>query len=81
MTAADKLLERFRAVPTDFTWDELKRVLAQFGYAEQKGKGSRRKFRAERLPTLILHEPHPGRIVKVYALRYVKETLESEGLL
>lgn len=81
MTSAEKLLERFKSLPSDLTWEELKRVLAQFGYAEQKGKGSRRKFKAERRPTLILHEPHPGRIVKAYALRYVKETLENEGLL
>lgn len=81
MASSEKLLERFRSVPADFTWDELKRVLAQFGYAEQKGKGSRRKFKADRRPTLILHEPHPGKIVKQYALRYVRETLENEGLI
>jgi hypothetical protein len=81
LSAADKLLERFKGVPADITWDELKRVLAQFGYAEQKGKGSRWKFKAEGRPTLILHEPHPGKIVKRYAVRYVKETLEKEGLL
>jgi len=55
--------------------------LAQFGYAERRGKGSRRKFVAERLPVLMLHEPHPGKIVKRYALRYVKQTLENEGLI
>lgn len=81
MGSAEKLRERFKAVPADFTWDELKRLLAQFGYAEQKGKGSRRKFKADGLPTVILHEPHPGRIVKQYALRYVKEMLENEGLI
>jgi hypothetical protein len=81
MSAIEKLLERFKAIPADFTWDELTRVLSHFGYAAQKGKGSRRKFKAERLPTLILHEPHPGRIVKQYAVRYVREALENEGLL
>jgi predicted RNA binding protein YcfA (HicA-like mRNA interferase family) len=81
MASVDKLIERFKDVPSDLTWDELKRLLAQFGYAEEKGKGSRRKFKATALPTLILHEPHPGRIVKQYAVRYVKDILESEGLL
>lgn len=81
MAAIDKLLERFRTVPTDFTWDELTRLLSHFGYSESKGKGSRRKFKASDRPTLILHEPHPARIVKQYAVRYVKETLENEGLL
>jgi hypothetical protein len=81
MAAAEKLIERFKTIPADFTWDELTRMLSHFGYAAQKSKGSRRKVKAEKLPTLILHEPHPGRIVKQYALRYVKEALESEGLL
>jgi hypothetical protein len=81
MASIDKLVERFKSLPADLTWDELKRLLARFGYVEEKGKGSRRKFKAQGLPTLILHEPHPGRIVKQYAARYVKEVLETEGLL
>jgi hypothetical protein len=81
MAAIDKLIERFKAVPADFGWDELKRLLGHFGYVEAKGKGSRRKFKAEGRPTLILHEPHPGKIVKQYAVRYVKDTLETEGLI
>jgi hypothetical protein len=81
MAAIDKLIERFKDAPSDFSWDELKRLLGHFGYAEAKGKGSRRKFKATGRPTLILHEPHPGKIVKQYAVRYVKDVLESEGLL
>jgi predicted RNA binding protein YcfA (HicA-like mRNA interferase family) len=81
VAGVDKLIERVRSVPKDLSWAELTRLLGHFGYTEQKDKGSRRKFKGERLPTLILHEPHPGRIVKQYAVRYVKETLENEGLL
>lgn len=81
MAAIDKLIERFKSDPKDFSWDELKRLLSHFGYEEQKGKGSRRKFKGEGLPTLSLHEPHPKKIVKHYALKDVRETLESEGLL
>jgi hypothetical protein len=81
MAAIDKLIARFVSIPADFTWDELTRLLTHFGYAEHKGKGSRRRFKGERLPAIHLHEPHPGRIVKQYALRHVKEILENEGLL
>jgi predicted RNA binding protein YcfA (HicA-like mRNA interferase family) len=81
MAGIDKLIERFKQHPADFTWAELVRLLANFGYAVRKGKGSRRKFRAEGLPSLSLHEPHPGKIVKQYALREVHETLKNEGLL
>lgn len=81
MAAIDKLIERFKQRPADFTWDELVRLLKHLGYAEQKGKGSRRKFKREGFPTLSLHEPHPAKIVKHYVLSEVGEVLENEGLL
>jgi hypothetical protein len=77
----EKLVTRFQAIPSDFTWDELVRLLKSFGYRESKGTGSRRKFRGEGLPAINLHAPHPDKIVKQYVLRQVKESLEHEGLL
>ena len=47
MSKYDKLLARLLSQPTDFTWDELLRVLRQLGYEEQaagKTGGSRRAF-------------------------------------
>lgn len=81
MAAIDKLIERFKQRPADFTCDELVRVLKHLGYAEQRGKGSRRKFKREGFPALSLHEPHLAKIVKRYVLREVGEVLENEGLL
>jgi hypothetical protein len=81
MAAIEKLIERFKQSPKDFTWNELTKLLAHFGYEEKKGKGSRRKFEAEGLPTISLHEPHPKNEVKQYALKDVREMLEGEGLL
>ncbi|MFZ1992214.1 MAG: type II toxin-antitoxin system HicA family toxin [Alphaproteobacteria bacterium] len=81
MAGIEKLIERFKTCPADFTWDELVRLLESFGYWEEKGKGSRRKFKGQGLPTINLHEPHPAKIVKRYALRYVREALEGAGLL
>lgn len=81
MAAIGKLVQRFKQRPADFTWDELVRLLAHFGYREHKGKGSRRKFKGDGLPTLNLHEPHPAKIVKHYVLREISQTLEGEGLL
>ncbi len=81
MSKPEKLVERFKKIPADFTWDELAGLLGLFGYEEKKGKGSRRKFRCDGLPSINLHEPHPGNIVKKYVLRQVHETLESEGLI
>lgn len=81
MSAIEKLLARFKECPADFQWAELVKVLRHFGYEERTGKGSRRKFTGDGLPMINLHEPHPRKIVKRYALRQVLETLENEGLL
>lgn len=81
MASIEKLIQRLKTRPADFSWEELVRLLKHFGYAEQKGKGSRRKFKAAGRPTISLHEPHPGNIVKHYAVRDVCELLENEGLL
>ncbi len=40
----DKLLERLRNRPKDFRWEQLKTLLRGFGYEEERGSGSRRKF-------------------------------------
>ena len=72
------------SVPKDFTWDELVRILLHFGYEEIKtGKtgGSRRKFADGSQRVIILHKPHPGNIVKGYALRQVIGHLIEKGLL
>jgi hypothetical protein len=68
MSRNEKLIQRLLAVPRDFTWDELIKVLSVFGYTEfKKGKtgGSRRKFVDHNNNIISLHKPHPGTIVKV----------------
>jgi predicted RNA binding protein YcfA (HicA-like mRNA interferase family) len=79
MSKIEKLIERFKTIPKDFTWDELVKVLRYFGYQEfsSKGKtgGSRRKFVNEKKEVISLHKPHPGNIVKQYVIRDVIEKL------
>lgn len=84
MSKRQKLLERLKHRPKDFTWDELTTVLSQLGYRETKaGKtgGSRRKFIHPEAPPIILHKPHPGNIIKTYVLEDVLEMLGREGML
>ena len=81
MSRDEKLQERFRSRPSDFTWDELKRLLAGFGYKEMSGAGSRRTFIGENGVTISLHEPHPGSILKVYQVKEVLMHLRQEGHL
>ena len=81
MSRHEKFLERFRGRPSDFTWGELKRLLAGFGYKEMSGAGSRRRFVGENGVTICLHEPHPGSTLKSYQVREVLVHLKQEGHL
>ena len=84
MSRQEKLLKRLVTVPKDFTWDELIKVLAYFGYEEITGGktgGSRRRFVDGNKNIITLHKPHPGNIVKQYALREVISHLEDKGFL
>lgn len=84
MSKADKLITRLLTLPKDFTWDELTVVLKYFGYSElSTGKtgGSRRKFLDEQKSVISLHKPHPGNIVKKYALEIVITALKEKGKL
>ena len=84
MTRRDKLVARFRAKPKDFTWDEPVRMLEGLGYSEAaagKTGESRRRFVHETAPTVALHKPHPGNIVKMYVIEDVLRMLTEEGLI
>ena len=79
MSRRDKLLERFCKRPKDFTWEELEKLLAAYGYAGLRtGKtgGSRHKFYNETSQEVLdLHKPHPGNILKPYQLDLIIEKL------
>ncbi len=84
MSKHEKLLKRFLQQPADFSWDELARLLAKFGYRlDNKGKtsGSRVRFIHTGAPPIDLHKPHPGNILKRYQLHYLQEFLQREGFL
>ena len=84
MSKTEKLLLRLLSVPRDLTWEELTKILGQFGFAElRKGKtgGSRRKFADEKKNVIILHKPHPGNIVKEYAIKQVITQLKEKGYI
>lgn len=82
MTKSFKLMERFLAIPNDFTWNELHNILRHFGFVELKSNsGSRRKFADEHNNIISLHQPHPGNIVKQYALKQVIARLIELGYL
>lgn len=80
MGTKEKLIERFKTLPNDFTWDELVRV---FGYEiSNKGKtsGSRVIFK-KRESAYAAHKPHPGSIVKPYVMKQVFEFFKNNKLI
>lgn len=84
MGAKDKLRERFLSMPKDFTFDEMEKLLSGYGYIkDNKGKtsGSRVVFKNKDKRPIMLHKPHPGNIVKLYALRQVLDDLKEAGFI
>ena len=84
MGSKEKLRERFLKMPSDFTFDEMQRLLEGYGYERSnKGKtsGSRLIFRNGDKRPIMLHKPHPGNIVKGYAMKQVYNDLKEAGLL
>jgi hypothetical protein len=82
MSQKDKLISRLLSVPKDFTWDELCKVVAFFGYEELTGGktgGSRRRFVDGNKNIITLHKPHPANIVKGYAIKEVIAHLKEKG--
>jgi hypothetical protein len=84
MAQIQKLIERLIRFPSDFTWEELIKVLRHFGYTETntgKTGGSRRKFVGADKHVISLHKPHPGSIMKQYQLKQVVEALSEKGFI
>lgn len=82
MGTKEKLLERFKSKPSDFTFDELVTLLCRFGYKMQaKGKtsGSRAIFIGEGSIPILVHKPHPGNIVQRYVMKRILKQLIDDG--
>ena len=83
MSTKEKLVERFKTIPSDFTFDELVRLFQLFGFAiDNKGhtSGSRVRFKKENC-FYDCHKPHAGNTVKKATVRDVYSFLLLKGLL
>jgi hypothetical protein len=85
MTKKDKLLERFLALPNDFTFDELKSLLESMGFeVENKGKtsGSRVAFiHINFRRHILIHKPHPSKIINKIYLKQIKIELTLKKII
>jgi hypothetical protein len=79
MSTKDKLIERFKRQPKDFTFDELETLLGCFEFTvNNKGKtsGSRVEFENP-TDSLIVHKPHPSNIMKGYVMKQILDYLKE----
>ena len=84
MTRKEKLIKRLLARPKDFSWDEMRKLLAALSFEEVKtGKtsGSRRRFINSSGIIISLHKPHPQNTLKMYQIEQLINILNQEGLL
>jgi len=85
MSTHEKLLERFKRLPIDFTWEELSKLLYKYDYFQNnKGRtsGSRVVFENENSDiALNLHKPHSKNILKPYQMKDVFEFLKRINVI
>jgi len=83
MGKLEKMIERLRSNPKDFTFDEMQSLLLALGFElSNKGKtsGSRVKFFKDGM-CISLHKPHPRKELLAYQIKQVIEALSEEGLI
>ena len=83
MGKLEKLIERLKSCPKDFTFDEMQSLLLALGFEfSNKGRtsGSRVKFFKDEV-CIILHKPHPRKELLSYQIKQVIEILSEEGMI
>jgi hypothetical protein len=83
MSTKDKLIERFKGQPKDFTWDELVRLFGIFGFTvDNKGKtsGSRAMFVNDD-KAYFIHKPHPSNIMNKSSMKQIFEYLKNNNFI
>ncbi len=85
MSRHQKLIERLKQRPKNFTYSELIRLIKGFGYEESsrgKTSGSAVAFINKSTQQVVrLHKPHPGNIVKSYVIKNLLEHLIDQKLI
>lgn len=84
MGQKEKLTNRLKSNPKDFTFDEAETLLGYFSYSRSnKGKtsGSRVMFVSPQHAPVMLHKPHPRKELLSYQVKQLVNILEQEGLI
>lgn len=85
MSKHEKLISRLLTIPKDFTWDELATLMKRLGFRQvNKGatSGSRTAFVNDETKDVIrVHKPHPGKIIKLSALKATVAQLQDKDFI
>ena len=84
MGQKEKLIEKLKAKPKTFTFDDAESLLRYFSYKRSnKGRtrGSRVMFVSDTYAPILLHKPHPRKELLEYQVKQLIEVLEQEGLI
>ena len=84
MGQKEKLIEKLKARPKTFTFDDAESLLRFFSYKRSnKGRtsGSRVMFISDTHVPILLHKPHPRKELLEYQVKQLIEILEQEGLI
>lgn len=84
MGQKEKLIQRLKSKPKDFTFQEVETLLGYLEYIRSnKGKtsGSRVVFESNEHGNILLHKPHPNNELKIYQIKQLIDVLEQEGLI
>ena len=80
MSKKQKLIDRFKTIPSDFSWTEFEKLMKSLGVEKIEGSSGRAKFHHGNF-FISLHKPHPDNTVKKVYLRETKRKLEDENLI
>ena len=81
MSKKDKLFDRLKEIPKDFTFDEARALLESYGYTMSnsgKTSGSRVKFYLGK-KVFTMHKPHPRKELLEYQVKEIIAELKEEG--
>ena len=84
MSKLEKVIQRLKAKPRDFTYEEMKMVLNNFGFIEyNRGKtsGSRVLFIDKNGIKIELYKPHPNNVLKQYQIKQILDKLNEWGMI
>ena len=84
MSKKEKLINRLKSRPVDFSFSELETLLSILGFARvDKGRtsGSRVMFVNRNKQSILLHRPHGRKDLLEYQIKQIIDILEKEELI